>query len=413
MAIAQGAYLLPAAFRGVPFLYTSSTTTGGRKFKDFEYPNKNTRFLEDLGKLQRTYKIQAIITGNDLEYPVQIKLFKEALETEGTGLLNHPTEGIIRVFATPYTLAESFDKVGVGTFSLTFFEVGTQTFPAGVDSLSAASKVAQNALEVISAGSQDFRSEWTSNKSFPTITIPSTQQLVIFSARMQEGAKLSTNNLDGLTTFNNTLAQYNTDIPINVLNAESLTNDTDQVFLDYGDISTTLTTQSQLMELFFAYTTPTNLPQTTTISESVERNRQLFNQYINLQALIFDYIFITQIEFETTDDIQIKSDILTQQFAFIIENNIYFDILGNRFDLLSNNTLSQLETIRFNAHTYLDQQTTTARKVIDITVQNASVLPLTYQYYGDLDNFETLITLNDLGFLDNLDGNFKVVSDAD
>ena len=412
MAIGEGAYLLPASYRGIPFLYNSNSTSSGRKFVNFEYPNKDVRRVEDMGKLQATYKIQAVISGNDLTYPLKIKLFKDALEREGAGILVHPTEGIIRVFPTPYTLEESFEKVATGIFSLSFLVVGDQFFPTGLNILSAAAKVAQIALGVISVANQDFNTEWDVSPFSPEITSASAVFVETIAVSFTGFSNTSSNNEEGLTTFNNTLQNYIINIPPNTLNADNLTTSLEQLFTDYGDISTTVTIQSALMELFFRFNTTSNLPQTTTISEAIEKNRQLMNQYINIVALIFDYIFVTQTDFLTSDDIQTKSNILTNQFVYIIENNTYTDIVGNRFSLLSNNTLTQLSELRFNAHAYLDSQTANDRKIIDIIAQNDSLLSLTYSYYENLDDYETLVSLNNLGFVNNLNGEFKIISDA-
>ena len=413
MAIATGASLLPAFFKGVPFLYLATHTGGGRKFKTFEYPNRDTREVQDLGKLQRSYRITALIQGDDVTYPILVKLFKEALESEGSGILVHPTDGVVEVFPTPYVMQESFDKIGVATFTLSFLEVGSQTFPSNIQDLSAAAKIAQTALGVVASLNQGFTVQWVVNLIFPGIATISTAAINLLSQQFKINTNLSNkNNTDGIKTFNNSLDTYQKAAPQNAIDGTALSSQTSTLFEQYGDITTEITEQSSLMELFFQYTTSSNVVPTTIPTQDTDRNLRLFDQYVNAISLIYDYIFSTQIIFETADDIQTKNNILDQQFSYIVTNNTYTDLVGTNSPLLDPTTLSQLEDLRVNAHDYLNAQPANDRRVITILVNNASILPLTYQYYGDIDNLDTLVTLNDLGLSDNLSNEFEIISDA-
>lgn len=413
MAIATGASLLPAFFKGVPFLYLATHTGGGRKLKVFEFPNRDTREVQDLGKLQRSYRITAIIQGDDLTYPILVKLFKEALESEGSGIFIHPTDGVVEVFSTPYVMQESFDKIGVATFTLSFLEVGSQTFPANIQALSAAAKIAQTALGVIASLNQGFTLQWIVNLIFPQIATVSTAAINLLSQQFKINTNLSNkSNLTGITTFNNSLETYQKAAPANAINADSLTTQTSTLFEQYGDVTANINEQSGIMELFFQYSTSSNVIPTTTSTQDADRNLRLFDQYLNAISLIYDYIFSTQIIFETADDIQVKNNILDTQFAYILLNNTYTDLLNTNSPLLDPTTLSQLEDLRVSAHDYLNSQPANDRRVITITVNNASLLPLAYQYYGNIDNFDKLATLNNVGLTDNLSNEFEIISDA-
>jgi prophage DNA circulation protein len=50
-----------ASFKGVEFHYQDSTIDGGRKTVTHEYPDSRIRYVEDLGQLEKTFSITAII----------------------------------------------------------------------------------------------------------------------------------------------------------------------------------------------------------------------------------------------------------------------------------------------------------------------------------------------------------------
>ena len=101
---------------------------------------------------------------------------------------------------------------------------------------------------------------------------------------------------------------------------------------------------------------------------------------------------------------------INSQFEYVVENNTFVDISGNTFSILSTDTLSLLENLRINAHQSLTKQLTTARRVETITVKNDSLLSIVFSYYGNLDLYDTIYTLNNLIRADNLSGELKVLS---
>lgn len=82
---------------GIPFIaLESSLPQLGRKTVIFEYPNSDSRYVEDMGKYRSVYSLTAQITANNLtpsSYKRNKKRFEKALSHEGLGVLIHPTLG--------------------------------------------------------------------------------------------------------------------------------------------------------------------------------------------------------------------------------------------------------------------------------------------------------------------------------
>lgn len=122
--------LLTASFRGVAFKFMAHEETGGRKSITYEYPNQDTRFVQDLGKMPRIFDMNCYINSPGIEYFAETNAFRFALRREGAGLLIHPYEGPVTVFAKPYNLSEGIQELGYAVFRVQFVETSKDVFPS-------------------------------------------------------------------------------------------------------------------------------------------------------------------------------------------------------------------------------------------------------------------------------------------
>ena len=104
--------LQKASFRGAEFFVDSASTTGGRKTVTHEFPNTDRRYIQDMGLKQRSFTVEAIITGSGAEYFSKRDALLNALETEGPGILVHPFYGQVSVVNDPYRLEEEISSIG-------------------------------------------------------------------------------------------------------------------------------------------------------------------------------------------------------------------------------------------------------------------------------------------------------------
>lgn len=111
--------LLPASWKGIPFLVRSEVLTeGGRRIVLHDYPNSSERFVEDLGQLPPKFSVTAFVTGED--YLDRAEQLERALQEEGQGRLSMPTLGSRNLFALPYRKDASQTEVGEIRFELEF-----------------------------------------------------------------------------------------------------------------------------------------------------------------------------------------------------------------------------------------------------------------------------------------------------
>jgi prophage DNA circulation protein len=144
--------LLAASFKGVPFLVPSDNETGGRKAVVHEYPGSSRRFVEDLGALQPTFKVKAIIHGENAIG--DRRRLTEVLSAPGRGQLIHPAVGTRLCMAIDYSIEASDQEVGMFSYDITFVQsddtISLNPDVFGVARISETALAARNAVNAAS-----------------------------------------------------------------------------------------------------------------------------------------------------------------------------------------------------------------------------------------------------------------------
>ncbi len=128
--------LVGASFRGVPFLVPSGTGEGGRHSIKHEYPDSNTRYVEDNGLVVPDYKMKCVIHGADALR--RLRAFEAALNQVGPGTLIHPIYGrrFVQVMG-PFSTKHDDNNVGVYEVDVTFAVTGPPIFPGLLSGIAA------------------------------------------------------------------------------------------------------------------------------------------------------------------------------------------------------------------------------------------------------------------------------------
>lgn len=124
-----------ATFAGVPFEVEQADLTFGRRTVVHEFPQRDTVFVEDMGKSTRKYTFNAFVCGSD--YISRSKRLLQALETnygpEGAALV-HPWLGRLQVFPVETPKISWNLHLGYAKLELHFVEVGEQKDPSSLTS---------------------------------------------------------------------------------------------------------------------------------------------------------------------------------------------------------------------------------------------------------------------------------------
>ena len=148
------AKLIPASFRGVPFFYDSVGNAFGRKTVVKEFPGQDFPLVEDLGRLSRKFNLEMFVIGPD--YFAARDALIDALETKGSGALNHPYRGKITVaLVGEASMSETTAQGGIAKFSATFVQTNDGLFTLNtVDPTSAVTSAIARAQAAVSTAFQ-------------------------------------------------------------------------------------------------------------------------------------------------------------------------------------------------------------------------------------------------------------------
>jgi prophage DNA circulation protein len=135
--------LRPASFRGVPFLVQSRSLSGGRRTTSHEYPGRDEPYVEDLGRKQRSWSVEAFVVGPD--YMAARDKLLDALEKAGPGEYVDRWGIGHTVQVTELRVSERQDQGGMAVFSLSFVEAGAQALPTTRVDTGAATRTAADA----------------------------------------------------------------------------------------------------------------------------------------------------------------------------------------------------------------------------------------------------------------------------
>lgn len=116
--------LRPASFRGVGFHVEIGARSGGRRPVLHEFPKRDTPYAEDMGRKGGGFTITAYVIGS--AYTLDRDDLIEALETEGPGLLVHPTMGEFDAQPGPFSVVERRERGGFAEFEMNFLEAGSR-----------------------------------------------------------------------------------------------------------------------------------------------------------------------------------------------------------------------------------------------------------------------------------------------
>lgn len=119
--------LLPASFRGIPFVIDQASTPAGQRGQLHEFVQRDEPFYEQLGKQAQVHKLTAYIIGPDC-FDRRDKLL-EALEKPGPGELVHPWLGRMSVKVGPCEVSHDRREGGMARFELELYPDLPRKFP--------------------------------------------------------------------------------------------------------------------------------------------------------------------------------------------------------------------------------------------------------------------------------------------
>lgn len=374
--------LYPGSFRDAPFWFQDGETSGGRKTVIHEYPQKDFRFVEDLGKNLKTFEIRAIIKG--ILYFSDRKRLEDAMESPGIGILVHPFRGNISVYPIGYTASEDQNRTGVATYTLNFAEAQKNISPRVTGNNTAL--IANLYRELYAAVGTAINAEWTLN--FIRNIYDGVQAMQRTIDALKALSRIAVSSVEGRTQFTKSSNSFNANKYISAKDSARLADNVTGMTGDFDGITSDQPSRFDINNRAFGIGADDTFLEEKTL-EIVERNknRKLLNGVHNLLILTDLYTTASQLTYE--DEIQLDNtqDILDANFYDLTNNDSYF---------LTNDLIHQISELRNQVRIFFDNLRLTVAKVTTIIAQPIPATVLAYQYYGNTDNYQEILDLNDV-----------------
>ena len=383
-------------FKGVSFLWISSSLTGGRKTVTHEFPNKDIRFTEDLGLLPKTFSIEATLS--HINYIQNRDAFIVALENQGAGELIHPTFGSLKVQVTTYTLNEIISDLGNAKFSITFERTGENIFPEkSKDNTSNITNDAQNLFNKTEENITDFYESPVGN--FENFN-DAKDKVLDFIDDVEASVKKRTVIISKINDFSDDIINFRNDINTLITTPGDLAASINNLYVSTQVLfDLPLDTYNYFVELFGFGEDDVIFSLITQERIIRQNNRTVLNQNIETNSLVGAYQSVINLTFDTTEDIENVRNVLEEQYQKLFDDEkIDFD------------TKELLQNLRNEISIYLEGQEQIANRIEISRINNEPITPLIYRLYGNLENTEKIINLNAIENFSFIEGDVELLT---
>ena len=388
-------------YKGVEFLFDSMPTTGGNRLVKFNYPGSDKQSVERQGKAPRTFTITAIIPHDDY-YRNRDELLR-VLDDGLAGTLSHPTFGEIEnIINGVYTLTEKITELGRATITIPFEVDDAKGIPVQSEELTTqvqAESIALNdQIEVDLDIGYEVEPNNTGNFADAETNLGGIVSELNIAA--DSAAKITSKAAE----YKKTLKEFNDNIRSfirePVTGKDKLSSSIVGLFTEIGSLfDIPADAYAAYKKVFDFGNEDVAIKENTFGKIERSKNRKLIKANVKAQSLSFAYVEAVQIDYETTDDLDIVQNELETQ---------YLDIRNNQ--LMSNEALEHLDILRVVALKALDDARVGTRRIITIETKRRPLSVLIYAFYGNTDLMDVIADINNIKQNAFVEGEIKILS---
>lgn len=389
--------LTSASYKGVSFLISKSSITGGRKDQLHEFPNSDKQNIEDFGLQPRIFNIVGWISGND--YITKRDALLSALESSTPGVLVHPFYGSVEnIKARSFTIVEDLTDLGRAEITMVFT----------VSDIIGNPEESENTLALLEADNADLQETvgdsiadtWEVDTGFSGNFSAAQDKLVQVEEGYQAGTAGIVKATDKINKYNSLITDFGNDINELILEPRALADSIVNIGQNISGLYSTAEQQIEAWKDLFSFG-DLDLPILETTAGLVQRNAnsKIINDGIQSQALSYAYLAMSQIAYSTTNELDEVFAILETQYDKVIASETLDQSIREAMDLMRDNT-----------NTFFNQVRSTLNQVITINTFKVPARVLSFQYYGESDLGESLASLNLNANVSFLEGPVEVLT---
>lgn len=391
--------LYDCSFRGVPFLIAGeSTLESGRKGVTHEFPLTSRRVFEDLGGFQDKFSVVGIIHGDGQAYFQLRDRLRAALDEEGIGILVHPFYGSVSVISKTFIIKENQTELGKATFNMSFERVETPVFPS--QTTNNKNLLIDQSQNVIDSIQSDFEGIYNVTRtSFINFNDAVSKFNDIAQALTIDNITVPLGQ-ENVSIFNASLEKYTDGIVGNIFKESEQADNLFQTLSDFSSVAENATDQIDISSNLFDFgEEDTAIDATTLNRQERQTNREVINSTVRAVSLMQNYITATQVEFKNDEQLnQLRGNLETQYTAI------------NNDSILSDATLTSITNARNELRIFLNNEAFNVSRVTAIETNSIPYSVLSYTLYGNSNNTDAIIDLNNANDALVAKGNIKILS---
>lgn len=396
-----------ASYRGIEFLVTTSSITGGRKDVKKTFIDSDLQLIEDLGLSQRAFTLSGIITARRNASGVVIKSYQEvrddllqALELGGVGVLVHPFYGRLEnIVCRTFNFTEDMTRLGDSSIDITFEVSNATGLPQPKESV--LGEVVSKNTSVVSSITTEIEEEFLVTEAYTGNFQDAIDKVESFIDAVNAAISPTAVEATKLDTFNEKIGDILGDLA-------GLVNDPASLSASMADLLETVAslytspedTYSAFVRLFTFGDDDIGFSLDTAGRVERQENRRILNIAVQGIALGYAYESASEMDYQTGDQVDLVSRVLEDQYASLIED-----------EDLDNVVAEDLVGLRSATVKFFEDQKLSKPQIITVRTNLTSTRLLAYQYYGDSSLGESTIPeLNGLADSAFVDGDVKILS---
>lgn len=394
----DGNLIAGSSFRGVPFLVQDSARTGGRRVVRHVFPFRNDPFVEDLGRKDRSFKVEGYVIGDD--YMQKRDALLAALEDEeGAGQLVHIYHGVKRAICDDVEVKETRDAGGIAMFTIVFCDAPAFTLvpTTTVDNIG---KVSASATAARDATKAELVEQFTV-AGLPAFALVSAE------TGLRSASEFLGDKLAPVASTTQELAQLNGQIELLTSQAAALVRTPATAIDEFGEAIATIadTIVASPGSVFdalldaYGFDAGPDAPTTTTTREIERANQIAINAALRRVTAIEAARIAPTVPFASIDDAIAARDRLAE-------------LLDEQAELAGDTAYPALVTLRSDVMLAVPGSSVFARTITVSRPVSVPSLLLAYQLYGSVDQELDIVARNNVKHPGFVRGELKVLSNA-
>lgn len=365
-----------ASFRGVKFFIETTDDKFSRNVVKHQFPDRETPFMEDLGKKLDDFQIEGYVVGDD--HLDQKNKLRDAALTPGAGTLIHPHYGTMKVYCNDIQIRQASSEKRLTRFQFTFTEAGVPIV------LDVQKDTPGKVVSCVDVSIDSIKNEFKPKYLYTALAYAGTQSVVAALGKAQAAI------VDAKKAFK-TETLFIDDITAIIGSLESIALDAEGLALDFLDIITFgILDQDQnengipdmresLKELQKLYTFAPVLDIASSTSDA-------FVSFIKQSALVTSAVLLSNIEYTSADEAYTYRDSVLDFMDDTLESSIGDDLFLS------------LSALRVAIVSDIEARSATLSKLSSfLPTESMPVLVIANELYGSIEKEQDIIDRNKIG----------------